>query len=241
MQRISVYISSLILCMLTVNVEAQKVKKTDNTYQTPLFNGLTIQADIASIISSLLSTGETYSYEAGAQIDLKHKFYPIIEMGFAGANKTATNNINFKTDGLYGRVGVDLNLLTPKKDEKPTTNLFLAGVRLGMSSFPYNISNAVITDDYWGGSQSISYSDKIATKIWYEIVIGMRVEVTKNIFMGWTVRNRSLLSQNVSGEVAPWFIPGYGTNAENNWGISYVIGYKFQLPTKPKTAQPNHE
>ena len=232
MQRISVYISSLILCMLTVNVEAQKIKKADITDQTPLFNGLTIQPDVASIVSSLLSTGETYSYEAGIQIDLKHKFYPVVEMGFAGANKTAANNINFKTNGLYGRIGVDLNLLTPKKDEKPTTTLFLAGVRLGMSSFPYNISNAIMTDDYWGGNQSINYSDKIATKLWYEIVIGMRVEVTKNIFMGWTVRNKSLLSQDTTGEVTPWYVPGYGINTENNWGISYVIGYKFQLPVK---------
>ncbi|MEI8271471.1 MAG: DUF6048 family protein [Paludibacter sp.] len=235
MQKISVYLSSLIFCILTVNVEAQKAKKTEKIDQTPLFNGLIIQADVASVIGSLLSTGETYSYEAGIQIDLKHKFFPVIEIGYAGANKTETNNLNFKTNGLYSRIGVDVNLLSPKKDEKPSTNLFLAGIRLGMSSFPYSVSNAVITDDYWGGSKSIIYSNLLSTKIWYEIVIGMRVELTKNVFMGWNVRNKTLLSQDATGAVAPWLIPGYGNNNSSNWGFNYVIGYKFQIPAKIKS------
>ena len=70
MQKISLYLSSLIFCILTVNVEAQKAKKTEKIDQTPLFNGLIIQADVASVVSSLLSTGVTYSYEAGAQLVL---------------------------------------------------------------------------------------------------------------------------------------------------------------------------
>ena len=236
MQRIFVFISSLIICcMFSVEIYAQKTKKTEPDL-TPLFNGITIQGDVASVLGSLISNGETYSYEASAQVDLKHKFFPILEMGYGGANKISNNDIRFNTNGLYGRIGVDINLLTPKKDEKPTSNLFLAGVRLGMSSFPYSVSNAIITDDYWGGSQSVNYPNQITTKIWYEIVAGVRVEITKNIFMGWTVRSRNLLSQNTTGEVSPWYIPGYGTNADNNWGFNYVIGYKFQLPALKKSV-----
>ena len=239
MQRIFVYISSLIICTLIVNVNAQKVKKADNTNQIPFFNGLTIQADLASVVGSILSNKESYSYEASAQIDLKHKFYPVIELGYAGANKTGNNNINFITNGLYGLIGVDFNLLNTKNEDKPNSNIFLAGVRLGMSGFPYSISNAIISDDYWGGNSTINYYDKISTKIWYEIVVGMRVEVSKNIFMGWNIRNRNLLNQDTSGDVTPWFIPGYGISSDNNWGISYVIGYKFQLPISTKTSSKN--
>ena len=58
--------------------------------------------------------------------------------------------------------------------------------------------------------------------------------------MGWTVRSRNLLSQNATGEIAPWYIPGYGINTDNNWGISYVIGYKFQIPVVKKVITTKH-
>ncbi len=236
MLKIFTYLSSLIFCLSVFTVNAQNTKKLPDKIKTPLFNGITIQADVASVVSSALSTGESYSYEAGAQVDLKHKFYPIVELGYAGANKTSNDNINFNTQGVFGRIGVDINLITSKKDEKPTTNLFLAGVRLGMTRFLYNINNVTITDDYWGETQTFNYSNVSSTKIWYEIVAGVRVEVTKNIFMGWTIRSKNLLTQDVSGEVAPWFIPGFGTNNGSNWGFNYTIGYKLQIPFKAKQA-----
>ncbi|MEI6752042.1 MAG: DUF6048 family protein [Paludibacter sp.] len=234
MQKIFVFISSLIVCMFSVGSYGQKIKKPEPDL-IPVFNGITIQGDIASVVSSLVSGGETFSYEASSQVDLKHKFFPIFEIGYGGANKTSNNEINFKNSGLYECIGIDINLLSPKKDEKPTTNLFLAGIRLGMSSFPYSISNAIITDDYWKVTQSLNYPNQNAFKIWYEIVLGVRVEVTKNIFMGWSVRNRSLINQDVAGNIAPWYIPGYGNNTENNWGFNYVLGYKFQILPQKKT------
>jgi hypothetical protein len=232
MPKTFVFLSSLFLCMLTLNCLAQKTKKIIQKDNTPLFNGLTIQGDVASVASSLLSNGETYSYEAAAQVDLKHKFYPIFELGYAGANKTSNDNVNFKTNGLFGRVGVDLNLLSPKKDEKPTSNLFLAGIRFGMSNFPYSITNVLISDNYWGGTESTNFDNKNATKLWYEIVVGVRVEVFKNIFMGWSVRSKNMLSQDVAGEVSPWYVPGFGTNTGSNWGFNYTIGYKIQISQK---------
>ena len=236
MQKIYVYISSLIFCMFACSVEAQttkkKVKEIDNT---PLFNGVSIQADAASLLSPLLFGGERYSYEAGLQVDLKHKYYPVFEMGFAGANKISNNDIEFKTSGLFGRIGVDFNFMKPKKDAKPTSNLFLVGVRLGMSSFPYSISNVTVTDNYWGGSETLNYPNQITSKIWFEVVAGIRVEVLKNFYMGWTVRNKNMLTQDATGAVAPWYVPGFGLNNGGNWGFNYNLGYKFQLPTKIST------
>ena len=234
MQKTFAYISSLLLCLFVVPIEAQKTKKAVEVDNTPLFNGLTIQVDAASLLGSVLSTGETYSYEAGAQVDLKHKYFPVFELGYGGANKISNNNIDFKTNSLFGRLGVDINLLSKKKDSKPTSNLFLVGLRLGMSSFPYSISNAIITDNYWHGSEVNNYQNEITNKIWYEIAAGVKVEVAKNFFMGWTVRIKNLISQDVAGQVAPWYIPGYGINNGTSYGINYTLGYKLQIPTKVK-------
>ncbi|MDR3651694.1 MAG: DUF6048 family protein [Paludibacter sp.] len=236
MQRILKYTSSLILCMLVYSSLAQKEKKLPPVNTAPFFNGVIVQADVASIAGSIFSNGTTYSYEASAQADFKHKLLPVIELGYAGANKLSTENIGFKTNAPFGRIGIDLNLLTPKKDARPTSNLFIVGLRLGMTNFKYNISNIIITDDYWGGTQPISYNNISTTKVWYEIVAGVKVEVLKNVFMGWTVRSKSLLSNDAAGNISPWFIPGFGTNNGNNYEISYTIGYRFQLPANVKQA-----
>ena len=217
---------SLLFCLIMNSLQAQTDKKQPAKDKVKLLNSITVQADLASIVISSLG-GDSYSLEGGVQVDLKHKYFPIVELGFAGANKVSIDDIGFKTSGLFGRLGVDINLLSSKKDSKPTNNQFLAGIRLGMSNFEYDITNVVIADDYWGGSETVIYNKIPATKIWYEIIAGVRVEIFKNIFMGWTIRNRNLISQDVSGAVSPWYIPGYGINTGTNWGINYTLGYKF--------------
>ena len=249
MSKILKYISSLILCFVVVHsVQAQKAKAkiVPDSIKAPLFNGFTVQGDLISAISSLTSNGDTYSYEGSLQADFKHKYLPVFEFGYAGADKLTSDNIGFKTNALFGRLGLDFNLISQKKDKKPTNNLFLVGFRVGMSNFNYNITNVSITDDYWGGSQAVPYNNISTTKVWYEIVAGVRVEVIKDIFMGWTVRTKSLISKDADGNVTPWYIPGFGTNnGSGNTAINYTIGYKFQLPFKRKSSvkikKPNAE
>lgn len=222
-------IIKVLLCLTVFSANAQKkVIEPADTLKIPLYNGFTVRTDISSAISPIFIKGISYSYEAGVQVDLKHKFYPVVEIGFAGADKTSVGNIGFKTDAIFERVGIDFNILKQKQDSKPTKNLFLAGFRLGMSNFNYKITNATITNDYWGGTQTVDYSNMpTCTKIWWEIVAGVQVEMLKNFYMGWTIRNKNLISQDVDGVVSPWYIPGYGKNASNNWGFNYYIAYHF--------------
>jgi len=227
MQSIYKFIISLILCLVVTTTIAQDKNKDTIAVKTKWWSGVTLQVDVASMIGSALSKGETYSLEGAAQIDIKNKYYPIVEIGFAGANKTSSEDINFKTNGLFGRVGVDFNMKKAKPDSKPSNNLFTAGLRLGMTRFAYNINNIVITDDYWGNSELLNFNNQITSKFWYEIVLGVKVEVFKNTYMGWTVRNKQLISKDASGEVFPWYIPGYGINQSSLWGINYIVGYKF--------------
>lgn len=221
------YIISLLLLSIVIGVRAQEKKESSELAKTILLNGVIVQADIASLVGSFLSKGETYSTEGSVQVDLKHKYYPVVELGFGGANKLSVDNIGFKTNGLFGRIGVDINLLKQKKDAKPSNNLFLAGARIGFTNFSYDVTNVSITDNYWGGTEIFNYPNQSATKVWFEIVAGVRVEVFKNIFMGWTVRNKNLLNQDKEGKISSWYIPGFGINASGNWGFSYTLGYRF--------------
>ena len=234
------YISSLIFCMLMVySVQAQKIKIQKKTVSdsipVPFFNGIIVEGDIASVASSVLSNGGTHSYEGAVKIDLKHKFYPTFEFGYASADKLTVDNIGFSTNGAFWRGGIDINMLKQKKAANAINSMLLLGVRLGVSSFNYNITNVTITDEYWGGpAQTMNYNNLSTTKVWLELTAGIRVEVLKNIYMGWTIRNKNLLTSTADGAVTPWYIPGFGTNKSSNLGLNYTIGYKFQLPSKRK-------
>ena len=232
LKKISKYIISLILCLVILPIQAQKkgkhIEQKTDSVKVNLYNGFTVYGDIASVASSLFSKGTTYSYESALQVDLLHKYYPIFELGLAGANKLSNDNIGFKTNALFGRLGIDFNLQKKKKDSKPTNNMFQAGLRLGMSNFRYNITNVVITDNYWGGTEAIPYNNISTTKMWFEVVVGVRVEIAKNIYMGWSVRNKNLLSKDIINSPNPWYIPGFGINSgSSNWAINYVLGYHF--------------
>jgi len=241
MQSIYKYIISLLVCLaiypvqaqekngpaLEKQVQEQKKKGEPELPEVKFFNGFTVQVDVASLVTTALKLGDSYSMEGAIQFDLKKKYYPVFELGIAGADKFSTDNAEFKTNGLFGRIGIDMNMVKKKKDSKPTSNLFLAGVRFGMSHFAYDITNIQIPDEYWGGTETINYTNQISTKVWFEVVAGVRVEIVKNIFMGWTVRNKNLLGTDISGAVFPAYIPGYGLNTSNNWSLNYTIGYHF--------------
>jgi len=243
MRSIYKYITISFLLLITVNTVHSQEKKPEpkateaknSISKTPevklpevkWWNGFTVQTDIASLISSSVSKGVTYSMEGGVQVDLKHKFFPVFELGLAGANKLTADKIGYKTDALFGRIGVDFNLIKPKPDSKPSSNLFLLGLRLGTTNFNYDITNVLITDDYWDGNEMKNFTNQSTSRIWFEVVAGVHVEVIKNIFMGWTVRNKHLIGADAEGKIAPWYIPGYGKNTASNWSINYTLGYHF--------------
>ena len=220
-------IFSLLLAFGVLSVNAQVKKISADTVSKSWFRGLRIDLDLSPAVTTLLSNSETYSYQAAVQADIMHRYFPIVELGYAGADRIASNNIGFKTNGMFSKIGVDFSLMKQKKDAKPTNNLFLAGVRLGFSNFKYDLTNIVITDNYWNETKTLNYLNEPATIVWFEIVAGIRVEIIKNIYMGWTVRNKSNLGEKVMGEMTPWYIPGFGKNASSAWGVNYAIGYMF--------------
>ena len=191
------------------------------------WSGLMLQVDAASLLQSTLLKTDRYSVEGSAQLGFRKKLYPVFEIGFAGAEKEMKSLATFKTNAPFSRIGLDVNLLTPKPDAKPSNNLFLIGARLGYTNFSYSVNNLIITDPYWKQSEIRNYPDQSANKLWYELVAGVKVEVYKNLYLGWSIRSRNLLSKETSGAVSPWYIPGYGLNGSANWGFNYTIGYLF--------------
>jgi hypothetical protein len=227
MQQTYVYLISILLYFSSLTAKSEEKNNTSKTVSEKWWSGLLVQADAVSLFNATLIKGDTYSMEGSAQLGIKKKIYPVFEIGLAGADKELKNLSHFKTNAPFGRLGVDINLLSPKKDAKPTNHLFLVGARLGFTNFSYDVNNVIIKDAYWKQSEVKDYLNENAGKIWYELVAGIRVEVMKNIYLGWNIRYRNLISKETAGLVSPWYIPGYGLNGSSNWGFNYILGYKF--------------
>ncbi len=225
-QHIFRYLISFVLIVSVFTLKAQNKKDSTQT-KINFFQGLRVDVDISPIVTTLLSAGETYSFEGAVQSKILGKYFPIVEAGFAGANKTTFDYINFKTNGAFLRVGTDFNVMKESKTEKKFTNYFLVGARIGFTTFGYDLNNIIISDDYWKETKTYNYNHQIAAKVWIEFAASVRVEIFKNIYMGWTIRNKNMLTNDMEGRISPWYVPGFGVNNTSTWGVNYALGYKF--------------
>jgi hypothetical protein len=237
MLNISKYIIliSLLFAFFAANAQEQAGESKKDTLETPntpkipkaaWLHGIRVEVDAAAIARSAFSR-ETYSFEGAVQANILQKYLPVIEIGFAGANHVSTSNVTFKTAGFFGRAGLDFKLLKQKPDEVPIPHLLIAGVRLGMSPVTYDISNITVTDTYWDETQIFDFKNNKEFKMWFEGVAGVRVEILKNIFMGFSVRFKGKFKETPKGPIQPWYIPGYGINGGSHWDFNYSIGYCF--------------
>jgi hypothetical protein len=106
MPNIYKYTISALLCFVVFSVQAQQPKTEEKKADIAWWRGMLVQVDVASPVVSFFSNGESYSYEAGAQISLKQKYYPIVELGFAGVNKLTDNGVGFRTNGPFTKLGL---------------------------------------------------------------------------------------------------------------------------------------
>lgn len=239
------YIVSLLVCMLVLQSGlAQQKKKAnakDEKKREPLvLRGFRIETDLGSIISSVaFKDNISNTQQVSVYGSLSNKIYPTIEVGHANVLKLMADKSSFSTDGMYEKIGVDFRINKALENGLPTNNLILVGLRVGTSSFKYNINNLPIVDEYWGGTGLKNYDQLSTSKVWYELVGGIRVEALKNIYIGWNVRYKSLITANDAGKIFPWYVPGYGINVSSvpSWEFNYTLGYYFNVPKKDKKPE----
>ena len=211
--------------LFNVGVFAQEDEE-ETEARISLFQGVMIEVDVFSAVMSAVNR-ETYSFEANMRINLGERYFPVVEVGFAGANKISIHDYGFRTDGFFARIGLDYNMLQPNTETTSIRRYFFIGGRYGFSPFSYDVTNVLINNEFWGENAIRNFYGETTTKHWFEAVAGLRVEVLNNIYMGWSARLRMQLNRNRIGEISPWFIPGIGIQNAGNWGFQYTIGYKF--------------
>lgn len=184
----------------------------------PLFNGIAVSVDLVGPMQMVF--GNYGQYEAALRINLKDRYFPIVELGIGKAdhNDDATD-ITYKTSAPYAKIGVDFNLLKNKHD---IYRLF-AGARYAFTSFKYDLSHPGMTDPVWGGMAPYEgYGIKCSYQ-WLEIVIGVDAKMWGPVHLGWSVRYRSRLSHNDGTMGNTWYVPGFGKAGSSSLGGTFNI------------------
>lgn len=247
------YSISLLLCLLitvplaaqqnynsgTNGNQAQQAKKKEKKkpeVECPLYNGTSVGLDLWGLGSKLLGS-DNLSAEVIVDVDLKHRYFPTLELGYGTSDAWNDQGIHYKTGAPYFRIGADYNALYNKKHG----HMILVGLRYGFTSFSYDVSalgvddpiyggsvgNPNLEDGIWGGSMPYNYSGMKGSMQWAEFNVGIRAHVSKQIYMGWSLRMRFKLSASSGQYGDPWYVPGFGKYGSKSTGIYYTITYKL--------------
>lgn len=206
-------------------------------YQSDEKYGFRLGIDLSSIPLHYLNPYRT-DLEIHTDLRIDSNLYAAVDGGW---NKTKLNNPNifqYNSSGYFLKLGVDYNLLKRKFPQE--SNMIYAGFRYGIARMRRDIPLYQISDPYWGNEKG-SFPSKTLLPQWGELILGLKVEVLNNFFLGWSLHTRILVTQHVDKQVRPYLIPGFGKATGNAvFDFNYTVSYRIPL-FSPKPAPPKPE
>jgi hypothetical protein len=189
--------------------------------------------DLSRFVLPYISDFNQSGFELNADTELKYKYFPTVEAGYSKlTNKTEV--LNYQSEGSYFRVGLNYNMLNYK--QRFDRNIFFIGARYGFTAYSQEITEAIIKNE-WGTINTSVPTENLSAH-WLEGVIGLRGEIFKNFYMGYTIRIKQIVSRAEYGDVHPYWIPGFGKGSKStSIGMSYCVFYAIPI----KNPKPDFE
>ena len=191
----------------------------------PILTDLTIGVNIWDPLMRIFGT-KYGGAGINATLNMWNRVQPSLEIGFGMADYSPEHK-NFRYQSkfaLYGKIGANYNFLFKKSPDYQ----LLAGLRLGFSSFKYDI-HATQTDNYWQHTSELSILNQKGLALWGEVVLGLKVKLFGPISAGWLARYAVPFKVNEGSQSKVWYIPGFG---ERNKGFSASLSIYYTIPLK---------
>lgn len=227
-RHISLFISRAacsVLCFgMAVAVQAQNKRPPMPAAKdtVALFRGVAVSADLVGLGQLLLS--DYGQYEAALRVNLKDKYFPVIELGYGKARSVnPETTLSYAAKAPYGRVGLDFNVMKNKHD----VYRIYAGARYGFASFRYDVSSPDVTDPVWGGESAYRADNINASWHWLEGVFGLDAKLWGAIRVGWSIRYRRRLAYKAGEIGTPWYVPGFGRGRGSGFGATFNVAFEL--------------
>lgn len=239
MKNKQIYLFIISICLSTNMLIGQTESNSNDTLikkdKLLNINKIRFGFDLLKPIASS-SEGDNLNYEIVGDLQLTENIYLAGEYGSID-KLIEDENINFNSTGSFLRVGLDYNLF---KNWIGMDNSIYVGFRYGNSSFSNKILNYEVRnkDSYFSNLvedefQTIEYSNLSGN--WIEILLGIKVETFKNVYLGLSLRLNKLLSDEKPNNFGNLFIPGFNkVTDENTFGSGFNYTLTYSIPLKKR-------
>lgn len=203
---------------------AQRVRKDlmQAADTLPLLRGVAVSVD--AVGPAQLFFGDYGQYEAALRVNLKDKYFPIIEVGLGKADaRDEATNLQYKTSAPYARVGLDFNLLKNKHDDYR----LYGGFRIAYTTYKFEFSSPDVADPVWGGVTDFYGQDIKANYLWGEAVLGVDAKIWGPVRLGWSVRYKRRFHHDDGTAGNTWYVPGYGKQGNMRLGGTFNIIFEL--------------
>ena len=184
---------------------------------------------------ALSQTDKNYSgFEVIGDLNFFENLFLSIEFGREDKTKQS-EKINFTTTGSYIKLGADYNMY---KNWKGMNNHIYIGIRFANSIHKQRVNSFYLRNsDFLWGNELITSGTGIGLRenlnaSWIEFVTGIKVQVLKNIYMGFNVRFNRLFNDKKPLNFDNLYIPGFNKKTDENIfgaGFNYTISYSIPI------------
>lgn len=200
-----------------MSAQEKTMMKTDEP-KTSLINGIEVSVD--AVGPAMLTLGDYGQYEAALRLNLRDKYFPIIELGIGKSDyEDDATQISYSTSAPYGKIGCDFNVLKNKHD----IYRVYVGLRYAYTSYKYDMGHPGVTDPVWGDTADYSIKDEKCSYHWAEAVFGVQAKIWGPIHLGWSARYRKRLTADEGENGKSWYVPGYGKSDKSNISATFNL------------------
>ncbi len=204
--------------------EREMQKRPPRTDKFIRMKGIRFGYDLTRPVQHLWNKGDRYGSELSFDMEIAPNTFTVLETGWE-ALKINTDYIDYRGAGSYTRFGVDYNFLVA--EHKQDKDILYLGVRYAISLGNQHVES-FSNDNYWNNTQG-SFPKQNIQAHWAELVFGTRIEVLKNLFLGWSIRSKIKISHKDYDMPPVYFIPGYG-KAEKGINLDFSYSVYYNLP-----------
>ena len=234
------YTFSLLLVLVSFVGTAQEVKTKDSIVPKKERYGIRVGIDVVKLARTFYEK-DYRGLELVGDYKLTRRHYLAVEIG--NESKTVDDDqLNFTTEGTYIKVGFDYNAY---KNWTGMENMIYVGLRYGVSSFSQTLNNYKIynPNTYFGETQIIEPSENFSglSAQWIEVVTGIKAEVFKNTYIGFSFRVNYLVSNKKPENFDNLHIPGFGRTYNGDFGAGFNYTISYFLPLYKSTVKAKKE
>lgn len=215
----------IISMLISVAGYGQSNLQPDTTKGKFIPTGIRIGFDLISSGEAVIdkglqvfTQGEYNELQFAADIDF-YRYFLNVEYGIYDRQWTRDDGY-YINKGSHFKIGPDINFL--HKD--PDGSALFFGLRYSFSNF----SDEIVYDyqnQFWGDGANRIENDNLKAN-WLELTTGLKVKLTKIIWLGYTARFKFGYSTDTFADKAliPHWVPGYGRASETSaWGLDYWL------------------